>query len=169
MSTKIGNSGFEYTSHANDKDNTSFTIKDSETKETLFTLRGGEEWTHRGRHDNVQHFSGTKTILGKDEKYYYIATNGNNPKLNWGIVQTSGIVLKEDRTILTTVRLHPLYNTAPEVKVIPTSVAPSPVHTNQGITGANIPAPVIIPEKKPVETESLLTKLINWIERILGL
>ena len=175
MSTVMGNSGFEYNSTCNERNKwggcsrSSYNIIDSTTKKTLFSLNAPyTEWSGRGTGASSQsHRGGIKTILGKDEKYYYIDANNG---LQWGIVQTSGVVLKSDRSVLTTINMHPLYETRPQVQLVP-SIKPKPIPTPIITTVTPKVTTTVTPKVTTTVTTkpSLLVRIINWLEKIFGL
>ena len=168
MSTVMGNSGFEY-DHTDTwslrgyHEDNHYDIKDSETGKTLFTMKAGNEWNGKGYNATETQLGSVKTILGKDEKYYYLSTLSGS--LQWGIVQTTGVVLKSDRSVLTTINMHPLYETRPQVQLVP-SIKPKA-----------IPTPIITVTPKVTTTvtpkvrtkPSLLDRIINWLEKVLRL
>ena len=120
MATLIGNSGFEYTSSL-DKDRKGYihylnvSVKNIKTKKVLFTMKGGHYSTGRGTRSTRHNLRPTKKFLGFDNRWYYIQAFES---VDWGQIQSSGAVLKSDRTMLTQVDFYPIYTPKPTVTIL---------------------------------------------------
>ena len=168
MATKIGNSGFEYTTHNNSskrQKGLNCTIKDTKTDKILTTLVGkGTFWGRKG--STSPGSTPSKKFLGYDERWYYVEVSGGNT-VNWGTITSSGAVIKSDRSMLRHINFYPLY-----IKTAPIMIPGEPIKTKEPVKPAVKPQITTIspkPEIKPeVKEISWWKKIINWIIKILN-
>lgn len=180
LMTIIGNSGFEYITKNDSRKRQKgllCSIRDIKTKEVIKTIRGTGKFNPRGG----QAFGGnipTCKFLGHNKKYYYLQIS-NGTTIDWGQVQSDGVVLRPDRTVLTVLAFFPNYE-KPKTNV--------PVKTPIIITRPpNIPKIItvpkttlstkmsigVIPDMPPIEDkiswiQKIIKKIIDWMKKILN-
>ena len=174
MATSIGNYGFEYTVRSDNRKRQRglyCTVKNIKTGKTIFTLKGtGTFWARRGAPSSGS--SPSKKFLGFDDRWYYIQISGGTT-VNWGQIQSSGAVLKSDRTMLTHIDFYPMYTPkapAPVIKTIsqkPPVVTISPAFKKISPTPKTIsPTPETITKEESLWYKNLITQINQIIDQI---